>query len=45
MYDNQMLYLQAVVFQVKTITTAHMQNPYWLSRYTTLTSIMKKNKE
>ena len=28
MYGNQMLYLQAVIFQAKTITSTHMQNSY-----------------
>ena len=28
MYGNKMLYLQAVVFQAKTITSTHMQNSY-----------------
>ena len=33
MCENQMLYLQAVIFQAKIITSTHMQNSYWLSRY------------
>ena len=28
MYRNQMLYLQAVIFQAKTMTLTHMQNSY-----------------
>ena len=28
MYGNQMLYLQAIIFQVKTITSTHLQNSY-----------------
>ena len=28
MYGNQMLYLQVVIFQAKTITSTHMQNSY-----------------
>ena len=28
MNGNQMLYLQAVIFQAKTITSIHMQNSY-----------------
>ena len=28
MYGNQMLYLQAAIFQAKTITSTHMQNSY-----------------
>ena len=39
---NQMLYLQAVIFQIKTVTSTHMQNSYWQKRYVTSTSIKKK---
>ena len=28
MYGNQMLYLQAIIFQAKTITSIHLQNSY-----------------
>ena len=42
MYGNQMLYLQAVTFQAKTITSTHMQSSYWLNRYDTSTSTRKK---
>ena len=45
MYGNQMLYLQAAIFQVKTITSTDMQNSYWLSRYAASISTRKKNKE
>ena len=33
MCGNQMLYLQAVIFQTKTVTSTHMQNSYQLNRY------------
>ena len=39
---NQMLYLQAVIFQIKTVISTHMQNSYWQKRYVTSTSIKKK---
>ena len=42
MYENQMLYLQAVIFQAKHKTSSHIQNSQWLNRYTTSTSTKKK---
>ena len=39
---NQMLYLQAVIFQIKTVISTQMQNSYWQKRYVTSTSIKKK---
>ena len=42
MYENHVLYLQAVFFQAKTITSTYMQNSYWLNWYATLTSTRKK---
>ena len=42
MYENQMLYLQAVIFQVKHKTSSHIQNSQFLNRYTTSTSTKKK---
>ena len=42
MYGNHMLYLQAVFFQAKTITSTFMQNWCWLNWYPTSTSTRKK---
>lgn len=42
MYRNQILYLQAAIFQAKTKISTHMQNSYWNKRYVTSTSIKKK---
>ena len=42
MYGNQTLYLKAVIFQAKTITSTHMQLWYWLSRYAASTSTREK---
>ena len=42
MYGNQMLYLHAAIFQAKAITSTHMQDSYWLNRYSTLTLTNKK---
>ena len=42
MYGNQMIYMQAVTFHAKAITSTHMKNSYCLNRYAKSTS-RKKN--